>query len=212
MRRPTLTILLLLASCLASASSVVRRPFLLRFVGSDSLTADLLVAGTTTEPIYLFRDPDGHKLKVERKGDWDHGFTLTYSYVGAERGYVQIRDLFVFHLQGLPYRPMIITINGRTIAGYLDDDVETKRLGKKVYAEYKRLPLNFQRVLYNLYIFGENLHGVKVPDVQDVSQDVGVLLSEDWNSPNLPDYKAEVLMADPKDENAVPTFQRLFVE
>ncbi len=208
--RSTFGILLLLASSITATGGnpVARGPLLFHLVGSDSLTADLLVAGTKDEPVYFFRDPDGLRLKVERKGDWNKGFTRTYSYVGTEGGYVEIRDFFVFHLQRLPYRPMIITINGKTIAGYLDDGAETKRLGKKVYGEFRRLPSNFQRVLYNLCIFGSNMHGFGAGE--DAGEDVGVLLSEDWNSPDLPDYKAAVFPADPNDENAVPNFQRLF--
>ncbi len=212
---PALGIVLFLASSLGATGggSPARRPLLLHFVGSDSLTADLLVAGTKNEPVYFFRDPHGLRLRIEKKGDWDHGFTQSFNYVGGGGGYVQIQDFYVFRTQGLPYMPIIVTINGKTIAGYLDNGVETKRLGKKVYAEYKKLPSNFQRALYNLCIFGENLHGENLdPGADDASRNVGVLLSEDWNSPGLPDYKAEVLVADPNDENAVPNFQRLFSE
>ena len=181
---------------------------LLRLIGPENKIAEALPAGTKEKPVVFFRDNEGNRLKVERTGDSDHGFVRRYNFVGSEGGYVEIRDFYVFHKQGLQLDPMIVTINGKSIAGYIDigSGVEAKRFGKKVYAAYTALPQNFQRVLYNYCAFGQTVDYLDI----DASM-VGVLLSENWVDPSgLPDYDVQVVPVT-DDENAVPNFQRAFL-
>ena len=196
-------------SCLCSITAVgetaIKKPILLHLVGADSLTSDLMLAGTPSQPVYFFRDPDGGRIRFERSGNFEEGFTRRYNYVnGKDAAYVEIRDFYIFHEQGLMW-PYIISVNGVKIAGFTDSDVETKRLGKKVFAEFKKLPAGFQRALYNFCIFAEGVKGAEVD-----AGTTGILLSENWNSPGLPNYKVTVIPAPADDENAIPNFQRLF--
>lgn len=182
---------------------------LFRLIGPDNQVAEALPAGTPEKPVVFFRDNEGRKLRIERTGDWEHGFVRRYNYVGPGGGYVEIRDFSIFHRQGLPLEPEIVTVNGKTYAGYIDvgaSDVEAKRLGKKLYAEYTALPSNFQRVLWNYCVFASNV------DVEALNLDagpVGIMLSENWNNPGLPDYDIQLVRVT-DDENAVPNFQRSF--
>lgn len=180
---------------------------LLRLVGPNNQVAEALLAGTADKPVVLFRDSEGRKLRIERTGDWDHGFIRRYSYVGSRGGYVEIRDFSLFHRQGLQFDPEIVTVNGKTYAGYIDigaSDVEARRLGKKLYAEYNALPSDFQKVLWNYCVFASNVEGLELD-----AGPVGILLSENWNNAGLPDYDIQVVKVT-DDENAVPNFQRSF--
>lgn len=190
-----------------AAPARIGKPVLLRLVGTDSLISEILVAGTPDQRVYFFRDPDGGRIRFEKKGDFTQGFTRRYTYVnGHDAAYVEIRDFYVFHDQGLPW-PYIVNINGVSIAGFADKDIETKSLGKKVFAEFKKLPVGFQRTLYNFCVFGMNARGLEVD-----AGTTGLLLSENWLSPGLPDYQVTVIPAPPDDENIIPNFQRLFAE
>lgn len=124
---------------------------LLHAVAENGLTAELFISGTRERPRYLFRGPEGDRLRVDVSNEGFPGKTITYS-LGGSKGFSV--DKFSSNFFG-DRIPMIVRINGRDIAGIAEraNREALREFHKNVSGEFRKAPIEFQRAVRDFYLF-----------------------------------------------------------
>src|SRR5713226_6227839 len=127
---------------------------LIHLFAEDGTTAEIQISGDRHTPIFLFRDPQGNRLRVERTGSDFPGQIIKYSLVSAgEPVSVETWSSQAFAAQNLPVPPMV-RVGGSVIASVGDETRGVQGFSKSVSAEFKKLPVSFQAALLNFYRYG----------------------------------------------------------